>query len=365
MKRTFLLLVLVAIIFSACKEKNIPSNHDNSLNYNGNVISCDPSTKTVSALGEEFMITVKSHSAWSATTEQSWVTVSPNAGQGDTFVTIRVEIGNAGKAQVLFFNEESTATLTIERVSYSNRPTPTSNGMLPGEFSVSATKKVHFSQGNLQYVGKWKFAPNQWDYFGKSQSDNHRDLFGWGTGNTPNEVSEWNIDYPTYSEWGDNPITNGGNEVKLWRTLFEEEWVFLFYGRKDAAKLFGMGTLNGIKGTIILPDNWVGLKFANTENGLSENGGSYFNSNDNNYSHSTFTAEQWLIMESAGAVFLPAAGYTEGTDVMFVGSEGSYWSATPNGTYGACHLDFNSYSLNPHCRTNRYCGRSVRLVSKF
>ena len=30
------------------------------------------------------------------------------------------------------------------------------NGMLCGEFSVSATTKVHFSQGNLQYVGTWK-----------------------------------------------------------------------------------------------------------------------------------------------------------------------------------------------------------------
>ena len=35
------------------------------------------------------------------------------------------------------------------------------NGKLPGAFSVSPTKVVYFSQGNLQYVGTWQFADNQ------------------------------------------------------------------------------------------------------------------------------------------------------------------------------------------------------------
>ena len=45
---------------------------------------------------------------------------------------------------------------------------------LPGEFSVSGTKKVHFSQGNLVATidatgapTAWKLAANQYDYLGE------------------------------------------------------------------------------------------------------------------------------------------------------------------------------------------------------
>ena len=69
--------------------------------------------------------------------------------------------------------------LQADSVSLIPPATKPVNGVLCGEFSVSDTTKVHFSQGNLQYVGTWQFAENQWDYFGNSQSDNHRDLFGW------------------------------------------------------------------------------------------------------------------------------------------------------------------------------------------
>jgi len=45
------------------------------------------------------------------------------------------------------------------------------NGKLPGSFSVSATKKVCFSQGNLQYQGStnsWRFATHQYDFIGNA-----------------------------------------------------------------------------------------------------------------------------------------------------------------------------------------------------
>ena len=67
-------------------------------------------------------------------------------------------------------------------------------------------------------------------------------------------------------------------------------------------------------------------------------------------------------MESAGAVFLPAAGYRDGTDVDYVGSAGYYWSATPYDASNAYELYFNSYSLNPPRDDGRYRGQSVRLV---
>ena len=77
------------------------------------------------------------------------------------------------------------------------------DGALPGLFSVSATQRVYFSQGNLQYQAStdtWRFAEHQYDYVG---SDNRSisstysgwiDLFGWGTGSNPTLSSQNNED---------------------------------------------------------------------------------------------------------------------------------------------------------------------------
>ena len=259
---------------------------------------------------------------------------------------------------------------------------PTTPGMLSGEFSVSATKKVHFSQGNLQatYNGSswtWSFATNQWDYIGKAAANNAIngngtvstngtvDLFGWSTASTYYGIHN-STNYSDYSgdfvEWGNNPISNGGNEAGQWCTLKKEEWVYLFYGRTDAAKLFSLGKVNGVNGTILLPDNWTGEKYDNAADGLTDKGNYYYNSNGTNFDFHTYDGDAWTAMEKAGAVFLPAAGDRNGTGVGDVGSDGYYWSATPRSAYSAWDLFFNSDYLNPQDSYNRDDGRSVRLV---
>lgn len=240
-------------------------------------------------------------------------------------------------------------------------------GALPGKFTINAEgDQVVFSQGNLQYVGTWQFATNQWDCFGTKQSDNHRDLFGWGTGDAPNKVSEDVADYATFTDWGTNAITNGGNQANAWRTLTKDEWYYLFYTRENAATLFAHGSVNGVNGLILLPDNWTlpsGASFiASTTQGLADDGGYYFNSNGDNFSHNTYTKAQWAVMEAAGAVFLPCAGYRYGSDLSNVGSGGYFWSATPNDTYSARSLFFSPYYLYPQSGSRRYYGQSVRLV---
>ncbi|MBR7035054.1 MAG: hypothetical protein IKI25_04755, partial [Bacteroidales bacterium] len=66
------------------------------------------------------------------------------------------------------------------------------NGAIKAAFSVSADKKVYFSQGNLQYqasTGTWRFAEHQYDIIGdgddnaniSSTNSGWIDLFGWGT----------------------------------------------------------------------------------------------------------------------------------------------------------------------------------------
>ena len=237
-------------------------------------------------------------------------------------------------------------------------------GALAGKFTINANgDQVNFSQGNLQYVGTWQFAPHQWDCFGDSQSDNHRDLFGWGTGDVPNKVSENDNDYSSFVDWGVNPITNGGNEANVWRTLTKDEWYYLFYTRENAATLFALGSVNDVNGTILLPDNWElpeGVSFTtSTTQGLADD---VSNSNGEFlYDDNTYTIDQWKIMESAGAVFLPAAG-VRFCSYPFVG-EGFYWSATPYyGTSSAYCIYFGSDFLNPQYDFGRSYGLSVRLV---
>jgi hypothetical protein len=62
-------------------------------------------------------------------------------------------------------------------------------------------------------------------------------------------------------------------------------------------------------------------------------------------------------MEAAGAVFLPAAGGRNGTNVYHVGRYGFYWSSAPGGGF----MYFDSYYLIASLE-NRIIGFSVRPV---
>lgn len=64
-------------------------------------------------------------------------------------------------------------------------------GALNGLFSVSATKKVYFSKGNLQYqasTNTWRFATNQWDFVGGTTES--RCNFGNVSGSSNNNISQ-------------------------------------------------------------------------------------------------------------------------------------------------------------------------------
>ena len=68
-------------------------------------------------------------------------------------------------------------------------------------------------------------------------------------------------------------------------------------------------------------------------------------------------------LESANV--LPAAGYRNcNGSVNNVGSNGNYWSSTPNGSENAWNLNFNSGGVNMN-NNNRCNGNSVRLVQVF
>ena len=231
-------------------------------------------------------------------------------------------------------------------------------------FSVSADKQVTFSKGNLQYHpanDEWRFAENQTDYIGGANSNcsatynGWLDLFGWSTRDTNFGVStsEDSNDYSVFFvDWGTNKI--GNDAPNTWRTLTNKEWDYLLNTRTNASVLKGVAQVNGVNGLILLPDNWTCPSGVSFKSGFHSNCGAYA-------AYQTFTAEQWSKLESAGAVFLPAAGARLGSNVYNVQYYSYYWSATESNSYNAYSLGFDSgvaYMIN----SNRYNGLSVRLV---
>ena len=258
-------------------------------------------------------------------------------------------------------------------------------GSKGGLFSVSEGHQVRFSQGNLQYqasTNTWRFAEHQYDYVGADNSNISStysgwiDLFSWGT-------SGWNSGANCYQPWSTstsysdyypggsytnsltgsyaeadwawhNAISNGGNAVHQWRTLTGAEWGYLLNTRTNASAKRGTGNINGIGGLIILPDSWT------LPSGCSFTSG--FASSNNDWTRNSYTHSQWVLMEAAGAVFLPAAGDRLGTDVSGVGSYGNYWSSTPSNESHAADMNFDSGPLNTAYYNNRHYGFSVRPV---
>ena len=245
-------------------------------------------------------------------------------------------------------------------------------GAIAGEFSVSPTKKVRFSKGNLQYnaalgthqcadgttkQGTWRFAEHQWDTIGMSQCgksetyDGWISAYSWGTSGwnsgaekyQPWDLSANNLtgfyvggdisndltgEY-AYADWGVyNAISNGGNEPNSWRTLTEDEWEYILKQRTNYQQLCSYADVDGIEGMILLPDNYempAGIIFTSSTK-----------PSQNHYSIS-----EWLLMENNGAVFLPnESGYitdlsTQGQPLACQLQTNIYWSATHHNSHRA------------------------------
>lgn len=249
---------------------------------------------------------------------------------------------------------------------------------LDGVFSVSADKKVQFAKGNLQYSmdsnwdDHWKLAEHQYDIFGldnlkdvnedgnRFPSTAHLDLFCWSAGRSNKGSTHTYPDDSYYTgdfvEWGTLPeFTSLYGQG--WYTLNKDEWNYLLTERENADKLKALATISylkgeetiEVKGLILLPDEWTGATPA-----------------------ATYTAETWATLETAGAVFLPAAGTLtvsfEGYNTIATVNGlddgiGSYWSSTPSETdINAFATTFNATEVKPAEDIYRRIGSAVRLV---
>ena len=231
-------------------------------------------------------------------------------------------------------------------------------------FTVGESQKISFSSGNLQYHpadNKWRFAENQTDYIGESNrnmSSSYNgwvDLFYWSSSKCRFGVTKPDIttDAGLFVDWGTNQI--GNDAPNTWRTLSYDEWDYLRHMRANADVLCGVAMVNGVNGLVFLPDNWTCPLGVTFKPGFHSNDGV-----DYYAAYQTFTADLWLKLEAAGAVFLPAAGIF---NYNLMGSQdvGGYWSATQQNYYYIYYLYFSSTKaeVDEYTRGFRI---SVRLV---
>ena len=206
------------------------------------------------------------------------------------------------------------------------------------DFSVSESKKVNFAHGNLRcegdrYEAEWSMAKQQYEVLGQDNIDVQGersypawlvDLFCWSTLENYYGVSSYyyydddearSFFNGEFADWGECPtlIRDLGEG---WQTLSKEEWNYLLNERPNAAQLRAIATVAGVKGLVLIPDEWDAIDGIM----LSEE----------------MTAEQWAVIEQTGLVFLPAAGQMTSTYVDYVATTtvteaATYWTSTPSG----------------------------------
>ena len=280
------------------------------------------------------------------------------------------------------------------------------SGALSGEFSISDTKKINFSSGNLQATWNgtswnWHFAEHQWDFIGgipDSNSGNAQevtgnnlingdgtvsaanvtvDLFGWvgASNNTWTGAAMYGITNSTTilnvsgygnnqneslkSDWGNTMSpewsTLTGASQTEWRTLTMEEWVYILT-RSSGSTVNGtenanytLATINtdvnsGVNGMILFPNDVTIAAGEAT---------SWGDINNNSAWGTKCTSAQWTALAAKGCVFLPAAGTRYRADVEgtkdineWDTAAGYYWSSTPHIHYYNPSMANNAYHMN-------------------
>lgn len=306
------------------------------------------------------------------------------------------------------------ASTSISTISF-RRNNPS---ILPGAFSVSSTKQVNFTKGNLQYnaaYNSWRFAENQNTFIGNAAGNNVYtearatqdawiDLFPWGTSGYDNTVIDstasnfqpWayvntntgddknmyhygpSIDrMPANASWGESVATQNfdwgvynftsGVEAGC-RTLTQSEYAYLFTTRTDATSLCGFGQLFGVNGIFLLPDSWnwsssavaaavTAASFVWTSSAAALEFTNNVIADDDN------GRALWRAMEDAGAVFLPAAGYRSYNGSLYYANErGAYASSTVKDEQSVFTVHFYSERLIINNLSTRSVHASVRLV---
>ena len=164
----------------------------------------------------------------------------------------------------VYFELANGTILTVSK--YKDDSVQIIDGAIMAEFSVSDTKKVYFSMGDLQFStegthlckdgetreGTWRFNPTPYD---NSMEEGWNTTFLWASSG-----GSCNPSTGAWIDWGYfNAISNGGNTPDIWRTLKSSEWQYLI-SRNNGSKWLPINFVdqnNTISLVIVIfPDNY-------------------------------------------------------------------------------------------------------------
>lgn len=252
-------------------------------------------------------------------------------------------------------------------------------GALPGVFTVekddqgNSTKAVRFSNGNLyrDSSSEYFFESKQYE-FSSSWNNNHVSHFYWSKYISYAESLSYE---ETKTSTDDVFFTNdvdfkvGNAHAGAYKTLSKDEWEHLITHRsastigeianaRYAKATIEVNESTSVTGLILFPDVFAVPEGVNTPTGI--------NAQNAGYNTNTYSVDEWEKLESAGAVFLPAAGQRQSSSVSTVGDFGKYWSSSPNEKNAdvAFSLSFNSGIVSPNGSSQRSYAYCVRLVTE-
>ena len=252
-------------------------------------------------------------------------------------------------------------------------------GTLPGKFSVSPDKQVHFSKGNLyckisasgtSISYEFAFEKEQYNFHSRPIDSSEvpgliagwyaSGLFQWVRRDATNYSVAELESYGAFSNLTDDKCKGQKTDVvdfgeamgEPWTSLTDAEWIYLLGDdghpdnpcRTNAKSLRTFNTVAGVYGVIIAPDGWTG-EF-----------------------QSDYCYADWVAYaEPQGLVFLPAAGFMDGQtrEVSFGGKKSHtfYWANNAIGESSANSINLSSDEHIYSWSQSRSDACAVRLVT--
>lgn len=318
-------------------------------------------------------------------------------------------ITSTGQRGTMSFKGNGTTALKIER-SYVTPIVPNlgehgASFKGQGVFSVSNSKKVYFSPGNLQCVNNhWEFAPQQYKAahdmisYGATtyrpvydpDINFNWDLVGWSTDLSEygtkhiHEDQNGNLNNNNVDNYSNRPYKNWGRVFgdDTWWVLSQDEFDYVINQRVSNGKMqvtVNRNVRTDVSYRVIFVGGQMGCMLFPDECSITLPSGVSF-PNENGQTH--YTPDQFVsVFERAGCIFLPYVGYQQNINghndfslpvildgtYQDQGQLGRYWTRTPdpssNNHMHAKAMKFEGTSIQRVDSQPRTCLYSVRLVT--
>lgn len=228
-------------------------------------------------------------------------------------------------------------------------------------FSVSETRKVEFSSGNLCYSHDrgYHFAEQvtgiEGDNIFFAVLPDAADHMGKRLLHSLHKVS------PEHADMMRNAV-DGNNLLDGWRLLTADEWQYVV-NERPASTLAGMKnarylkcSVEGCHGLLLFPDEYVhpeGVRMPHRIN---------INNVTTVFRRYDFSATEWTALKEAGCVFLPASGcaeysyHEEKIEPLAPEEAGCYWTASADRSKKDKHLCFVFGERWKHFGRSKKCG---------